>query len=61
MAMTFGLLNMEPTMEIRLQVDDDYCQGNGSCLWTEDDEEVYEDDRVRSRKPKSIKVGRAKD
>lgn len=60
MATMSGLLNMGQRMEIRLQIDDDYCQGNGSCLETDEDE-VYEDDRVkRTGKPKSIKVGRAK-
>jgi ferredoxin len=48
-------------MDIKLEIDPDYCQGNGSCLWTDDDEEVYEDTSVkRVRKLKSIKVGRAK-
>ncbi len=58
--MTFGSPNLGVPMEIKLQVDDDYCQGNGSCLWTDDEEEFEDTSEKRVVRPKSVKVGRAK-
>jgi hypothetical protein len=45
-------------MEIRMQIDDDYCQGNGAVL--EPDDDIYEpsEDEKVIRKPKSVRVGR---
>jgi len=36
-------------MEIELRIPDDYCQGESSTVYPLEDDEFYEDDKIRTK------------